>query len=102
MDASEVRLPAALPLPMGFILNDWREGSRGAVLMGIKHGGYCVGCCWFLMALLFVAGVMNLLWVAAIAGFVLLEKVAPAGHQVGRLAGVLLLAGGAWMIAGVL
>lgn len=88
--------------PMGFILNDWREGSRGAFLMGLKHGGYCVGCCWFLMALLFVAGVMNLLWVAAIAGFVLLEKVTPAGHRVGRLAGVLLVAGGAWMIAGVL
>lgn len=88
--------------PMGFILNDWREGSRGAFLMGLKHGGYCVGCCWSLMALLFVAGVMNLLWVAAIAGFVLLEKVAPAGHRVGLVAGVLLVAGGGWMISGAL
>lgn len=88
--------------PLGFILNDWREGAQGAFLMGLKHGSYCVGCCWFLMALLFVAGIMNLLWVAAIAGFVLLEKVAPAGHRVSRVAGVLLLGAGGWMIAGVL
>lgn len=87
--------------PLGFILNEWREGTRGAFLMGLKHGGYCVGCCWFLMALLFVAGVMNLLWVAAIAGFVLLEKVAPAGYLVGRVAGVMLFGWGALVIAGV-
>lgn len=86
--------------PLGFILNEWREGSRGAFLMGLKHGGYCVGCCWFLMALLFIAGVMSLLWVAAIAGFVLLEKVAPAGYLVGRVAGVMLVGWGVWMVAG--
>ena len=62
--------------------------------MGLKHSGYCTGCCWSLMALLFVAGVMNLLWVGAIAGFVLLEKVAPAGHRMGQAAGVLMVAGG--------
>lgn len=88
--------------PLGFVLNEWREGRWGAFLMGLKHGGYCTGCCWSLMALLFVAGVMNLLWVAAIAGFVLLEKVAPAGHQVGRVAGVMLVGWGVWMVAGVL
>lgn len=88
--------------PLGFILNEWREGTGGAFLMGLKHGGYCVGCCWFLMALLFVAGVMNLLWVAAIAGFVLLEKVAPVGHLVGRVAGVMLVGWGVWIFAGVL
>lgn len=88
--------------PLGFVLNEWREGSRGAFLMGLKHGSYCVGCCWFLMALLFVAGVMNLLWVAAIAGFVLLEKVAPAGYLVGRVAGVMLAGWGVWLVAGVL
>ncbi len=88
--------------PLGFILNEWREGTRGAFLMGLKHGGYCVGCCWFLMSLLFVAGVMSLLWVAAIAGFVLLEKVAPAGHLVGRIAGVILVGWGVLVIAGVL
>ncbi len=88
--------------PLGFVLNDWREGRRGAFLMGLKHGGYCTGCCWSLMALLFVAGVMNLLWVAAIAGFILLEKVAPAGDRLGRVAGVMLAGWGALVIAGVL
>lgn len=88
--------------PLGFVLNEWREGRWGAFLMGLKHGGYCTGCCWSLMALLFVAGVMNLLWVAAIAGFVLLEKVAPAGHRMGQAAGILLAGWGALLVAGVL
>ncbi|CAN5879072.1 DUF2182 domain-containing protein [soil metagenome] len=88
--------------PLGFVLNEWREGRWGAFLMGLKHGGYCTGCCWSLMALLFVAGVMNLLWVAAIAGFILLEKVAPGGHWAGRSAGVMLVGWGVWMVAGVL
>jgi predicted metal-binding membrane protein len=88
--------------PLGFVLNEWREGRWGAFLMGLKHGGYCTGCCWSLMALLLVAGVMNLLWVAAIAGFVLLEKVAPAGDRLGRVAGVLLVGWGVWMVARVL
>jgi predicted metal-binding membrane protein len=88
--------------PMGFVLNEWREGRRGAFLMGLKHGGYCVGCCWTLMALLFVAGIMNLLWVAAIAGFVLLEKVAPGGERLGRVAGVMLFGWGVWVVMGVL
>jgi predicted metal-binding membrane protein len=80
--------------PLGFLMTDWREGRRGALIMGLRHGMYCVGCCWFLMALLFVAGVMNLLWVAAIAAFVLVEKVVPRGDLVGRVAGgVLVLAG---------
>jgi predicted metal-binding membrane protein len=80
--------------PLGFVLNEWREGRWGAFLMGLKHGGYCTGCCWSLMALLFVAGVMNLLWVAAIAGFILIEKVAPAGQRMGQAAGGLMIAGG--------
>ena len=88
--------------PLGFVLNEWREGRWGAFLMGLKHGGYCTGCCWSLMALLFVAGIMNLLWVAAIAGFILLEKVAPGGDRLGRVAGVVLVGWGAWMVAGVL
>jgi predicted metal-binding membrane protein len=80
--------------PLGFLMTDWREGSRGALIMGVRHGMYCVGCCWVLMALLFVAGVMNLLWVAAIAGFVLVEKVVARGELVGRVAGAgLVLAG---------
>jgi predicted metal-binding membrane protein len=80
--------------PLGFIMTAWREGTWGALRMGLRHGGYCVGCCWVLMALLFVAGVMNLLWVAAIAALVLVEKVLPRGELVGRVAGgVLMLAG---------
>lgn len=86
--------------PMGFILHEWREGTWGALVMGLRHGAYCVGCCWLLMGLLFVAGVMNLLWVAIIAGFVLVEKLAPAGHWVGKIGGLLLLAWGGWLVAG--
>ena len=70
--------------------------------MGLRHGTYCVGCCWILMLLLFVLGVMNLLWIAALAGFVLLEKVVPAGQKVSRATGLLLLLWGALMAAGVL
>ena len=80
--------------PLGFVLNEWREGRWGAFLMGLKHGSYCTGCCWALMALLFVAGVMNLVWVAAIAGFILLEKIVPAGQRMGQAAGALMVAGG--------
>jgi len=68
--------------------------------MGIRHGAYCTACCWFLMALLFAAGVMNLLWVAVIAVFVLVEKAAPHGEIVGRIAGALLAAWGLWLLAG--
>jgi len=80
--------------PLGFVMAEWREGTWGALVMGLRHGNYCVGCCWVLMALLFVAGVMNLLWVAALAVLVLVEKVLPHGALVGRVAGgVLVLAG---------
>jgi predicted metal-binding membrane protein len=88
--------------PLGFVLHEWREGRWGAFLMGLKHGAYCAGCCWSLMALLFVAGVMNLLWVAAIAGFVLLEKAAPGGQWLGKTAGVVLAGWGALLVAGAL
>ena len=87
--------------PQGFFMTEWREGAQGAFLMGLKHGRYCVGCCWLLMSLLFLAGVMNLLWVAAIAAFVLLEKAAPAGRWISRAAGVLLVGWGVWMAAGL-
>jgi predicted metal-binding membrane protein len=83
-------------------MTEWREGTRGALVMGLKHGAYCVGCCWFLMGLLFVAGVMNLLWIAIIASFVLVEKVASAGNWVGRAAGLFLIGWGLWMAAGLL
>lgn len=80
--------------PLGFLMTEWREGASGALLMGLRHGRYCVGCCWVLMALLFVAGVMNLLWVAAMAAFVLVEKVLPRGELVGRVVGGMLMLAG--------
>ena len=67
--------------------------------MGFLHGLFCVGCCWALMALLFVAGVMNLLWVAAIAVFVLVEKLLRQGLLLGRIAGILLIVWGTYLIA---
>jgi predicted metal-binding membrane protein len=88
--------------PLGFVLNEWRDGRSGAFSMGLKHGAYCTGCCWSLMALILVAGVMNLLWVAAIAGFVLIEKAVPGGDRLGRVAGVALAGWGVWMVAGML
>ena len=83
--------------PIGFIMTEWRDGARGALVMGLRHGAFCTGCCWALMALLFVGGVMNLLWVAALALFVLIEKVVPAGGRLGKAGGVLLVAWGAWI-----
>jgi len=80
--------------PLGFFMTEWRDGAAGALRMGLRHGSYCLGCCWLLMGLLFVTGVMNLLGVAAIAAFVLVEKVAPAGHLVGRVASWGLIAAG--------
>lgn len=84
--------------PLAFIATEWREGARGAFTMGVRHGLYCVGCCWALMLLLFAAGIMNLIWVAAIALFVLLEKIAPRGVLLGRAAGALLIVWGAWVL----
>lgn len=85
--------------PLSFLMSEWRDGAGGAFVMGIRHGAYCVGCCWFLMALLFVAGVMNLLWVAVIALFVMAEKISPKGELLARVAGVGLVIAGATLIA---
>jgi len=90
---------AACRSPLSFLMTAWREGRAGAFVMGFRHGLYCLGCCWALMALLFVAGVMNLLWVAAIAVVVLVEKVVPRGDLVGRLAGVVFVAAGGLLVA---
>jgi predicted metal-binding membrane protein len=84
--------------PLDFLTRHWREGAGGALRMGLHDGLFCVGCCWALMALLFVAGVMNLLWVAAIAVFVFVEKLAPQGLRVARVAGALLIAWGAFVL----
>lgn len=77
--------------PLDFLLTSWREGVGGALQMGLRHGGYCLGCCWVLMALLFVGGVMNLTWIALIAGFVLLEKAVARGPWPSRVAGLALI-----------
>jgi predicted metal-binding membrane protein len=83
---------------LGFLMSDWREGNTGALVMGLRHGLVCLGCCWLLMALLFVGGVMNLAWIAVLASFVLLEKLLPAGQLVSYASSVLLLASAAWMV----
>ena len=69
--------------------------------MGLRHGIFCAGCCWALMALLFVAGVMNLLWVAALAAFVLVEKLVPHRQLVSWAAGAGLIGWGIWVLARV-
>ncbi len=80
--------------PIDFIVHRQRKGNGGAFAMGLEHGAFCVGCCWILMGLLFVGGVMNLIWVAIIAVFVLLEKVLPFGVLGGRITGALLTLAG--------
>ena len=85
--------------PAAFLARYYRPGNGPALSLGLRHGAYCVGCCWALMLLLFVAGVMNLAAIAAIAVFVLLEKVMPLGAQGGRLSGVLLIACGVLLLA---
>ena len=67
--------------------------------MGLVHGAYCVGCCWFLMALLFVGGLMNVVWIAGLAILVLAEKLAPRGHAISLGLGALCLVGAVWVLA---
>ena len=85
--------------PVAFVMGHWRAGTGGAFRMGAEHGAFCVGCCWALMGLLFVGGVMDLLWVAAITFAVLAEKLAPKGGWIARATGAALMLGGAWVIA---
>ena len=84
--------------PFSFLTTHWRPGLRGAINLGVRHGAYCIGCCWLLMALLFFGGVMNLVWVAAIAAVVLIEKAAPAGRRIGQVAGAVAILAGAGLI----
>ena len=84
--------------PAQFLARYYRPGAFGALGMGMRHGMWCLGCCWMLMALLFVGGVMNLAWVAALTLLVAAEKLLPFGRWVARLAGVACLAGGAWLL----
>jgi predicted metal-binding membrane protein len=88
--------------PVLFLSQYWQPGAMGALRMGFRHGSYCVGCCWFLMALLFVAGVMNLAWVAAVAIYVAFEKLLPRSQWLSRAAGVgLIVAGGVVLALGL-
>lgn len=84
--------------PLAFFMEHWRPGMPGALQLGVRHGIHCVGCCWALMLLLFVGGVMSLLWIAAISIFVLLEKLAPFGVRIARLSGPALVFAGAWVL----
>jgi len=84
--------------PAEFIARRRRAGVSGAFTMGLEHGLYCLGCCWFLMALLFVGGIMNLYWIVGLAAFVALEKLTPYGKLASKAAGVLLIAWGLWVI----
>jgi predicted metal-binding membrane protein len=78
--------------PIGFFMTHWRDGAAGALRMGLAHGAFCVGCCWMLMALLFVVGVMNLAWVASISVLVLLEKATPWRCAIANASGIALIA----------
>jgi predicted metal-binding membrane protein len=83
--------------PLSFLMTSWRDGRAGALRMGLQHGLYCLGCCWAVMVLLFAAGVMNLVWVAGLAVFVLAEKQLP--KLISRAGGVAMGAAGVWMLA---
>ncbi len=85
--------------PLIFLSRYWQPGVWGALRMGLRHGGYCVGCCWFLMALLFVSGVMNLVWIAAVAIYVAFEKLMPRSQWLSRAAGVGLIISAAVVLA---
>ena len=105
------KLPGKPGMPSGVPVHadqwQWSVGSYPASLrgearrwhrLGLRHGAYCVGCCWALMMLLFVGGVMNLPWMLLLALLVLLEKVTSFGRQIAALAGVVFVAAGAWLL----
>jgi predicted metal-binding membrane protein len=85
--------------PMAFLVQSWRPGSAGAFRMGLEHGSFCLGCCWFLMGLLFFGGIMNLFWIIGLAAFVLLEKTTPMGSWIGRFVGIGVAAWGVLLVA---
>jgi predicted metal-binding membrane protein len=87
--------------PFAFVMGHggYRRDAPGCVMLGLRHGAYCVGCCWTLMALLIVGGVMNVLWIVLLALFALLERVTSMGRLIARLAGIVLVAAGAWLVS---
>jgi predicted metal-binding membrane protein len=86
--------------PAVILSRHFRPGALGAFRIGVLHGAYCVGCCWLLMALLFVGGVMNLIWVAGLTLLVAAEKLLPGGLWLARIAGIGMVVGGAVLILG--
>ena len=84
--------------PLAFLTRHWRRGIDGGLVMGLRHGAYCVGCCWLLMVLLFVLGVMNLIWIAVLTALVLFEKRGPGGAIAARVAGVVAAGWGVFLI----
>jgi predicted metal-binding membrane protein len=84
--------------PSDHLTKYWRQGTLGPMLAGARHGLFCLGCCWMLMALLFVGGLMNILWIAALALLVLSEKLLPIGPRVSRLSGIMLMVWGAFVL----
>ena len=85
--------------PAQFLAANFRPGAMGALRMGWKHGAFCLGCCWLLMALLFAGGIMNLVWIAGLAILVLAEKLLAHGRLFARISGVVMMCGGAWIFA---
>ena len=85
--------------PLGFMMTSWREGVVGSFAMGLRYAGWCVGCCWLVMTILFVAGTMSFAWAAIISMYVLAERLLPWGRALDRALGVGLIAWGAWLIA---
>ena len=87
--------------PLAFLLQHWRKGAWGAVTNGVRHGIFCLGCCWMLMLMLFVGGLMNLLWIGGLAVVVLVEKTIPWGGRMSQIIGAALVAWGAVALLGV-
>jgi predicted metal-binding membrane protein len=85
--------------PAHFLTTHWRPGMAGSFLLGLRHGAYCVGCCWMLMAVLFVVGIMNLIWIGVLSLIVFAEKILPAGAHIGRALGAVLIV---WSVATLL
>jgi predicted metal-binding membrane protein len=87
--------------PLDFLIRNWRKATWGGAVIGMRHGFFCLGCCWMLMALLFVGGLMNVLWIAALALLVLVEKTLPWGGRMSRVTGIVLVVWGAVTLASV-
>jgi predicted metal-binding membrane protein len=87
-------------VPFAFLIRNggFRRDAAGALMLGLRHGAYCVGCCWMLMSLLFVGGLMNVLWIGLLAIIILLEKVIP-WVRIAYLSGIVFVAAGAWLLS---